>query len=79
MGFQSSIGRTKFFAVFLLGVVNPLCLVATISATEQKLEYFPQQKGAWVGARIGLSAQTEAGSMGTGYMDVDWIRIDRLK
>ncbi len=39
---------------------------------------FTAQKGAWVGARIGLFALADAGRTDAGYMDVDWFRIDKL-
>jgi hypothetical protein len=39
---------------------------------------FTAQKGAWARARIGLFALLDAGRPDTGYVDVDWLRIDNL-
>jgi len=39
---------------------------------------FTAQKGAWVGARIGLFATGAPGRTEAGYVDVDWFRIDKL-
>lgn len=42
-------------------------------------EEFPLQPGKWVGAKIGLFATNFQVGKSTGYVDFDWIRIEKIK
>lgn len=39
-------------------------------------EPFTAQKGRWIGAKVGLFAVRTGKIRETGYVDIDWFRID---
>ena len=40
---------------------------------------FKAREGLWVGAKLGVFAMTTGGATQSGFADIDWFRIDRLK